>query len=322
MPNTIFVSSTFVDLKSHRKLVWETLTSFDLTVRGMEQFGARTETPLQTCLIEVDQSDIYVGIIGFRLGSVDQESGKSYTQLEYERAVSTGKEIFIYFMDEQNAFPRITFVDHGEPWEKLNAFKGVLRQRHTIDTFVDEKDLAAKLGRKLEGYVSPRVIEEGGLDEYTVSNAKLGRFFLLPKSVAGTEVRLCMKIAEPAYPASREVCAAFNLEFGATLGVNVSIVRPEGVTFSQLPDLFIDARHALDLLPLQKGDVIDGYVKLHFFDSEIEQLRARFKPETRYPNSPFSSNTIRSYLGEPVHYRSDSRMAFELSRVNRILRGE
>ncbi|MFM7848876.1 MAG: DUF4062 domain-containing protein [Rubrivivax sp.] len=66
MARTVFVSSTFVDLQTHRKSIWDMLSSFDVNVRGMEQFGARTETPLQTCLVEVDQSDIYVGVIGFR----------------------------------------------------------------------------------------------------------------------------------------------------------------------------------------------------------------------------------------------------------------
>lgn len=100
MQHTIFVSSTFVDLQSHRKAVWDTLAEFDVAVRGMEQFGARTETPLQTCLFEVDQADIYVGIIAFRLGSIESQSGKSYTQLEYERALTRSKEILIYLVDE------------------------------------------------------------------------------------------------------------------------------------------------------------------------------------------------------------------------------
>src|SRR3989304_7664596 len=46
MRKTIFVSSTFRDLASHRKAVWGLLEEFDVSVRGMEEFGARTETPL------------------------------------------------------------------------------------------------------------------------------------------------------------------------------------------------------------------------------------------------------------------------------------
>lgn len=40
----------------------------------MEQFGARKSNPLATCISEVEQSDIYVGIIGMRYGSEDPNS--------------------------------------------------------------------------------------------------------------------------------------------------------------------------------------------------------------------------------------------------------
>ncbi len=95
MRRTVFVSSTFQDLQVHRKAVWEVLETFDVVVRGMEQFGARGGTPLQTCLVEVEQADIYVGIIAFRHGSIEPTSGKSYTQLEYERALELSKEVLI-----------------------------------------------------------------------------------------------------------------------------------------------------------------------------------------------------------------------------------
>lgn len=149
MRRTVFVSSTFQDLQTHRKAVWDTLGKFDAAVRGMEQFGARTGTPLETCLLEVEQSDIYVGIVAFRLGSIEPTSGKSYTQLEYERAAERSKEILIYLVDEENARVPVKFIDNGEAREKLESFKRTLRDRHTVDTFVDEGDLAKKIERDL-----------------------------------------------------------------------------------------------------------------------------------------------------------------------------
>ncbi len=101
MKKTVFISSTFEDLKSHRRKVWDLLEKYDVNVRGMEQFGARKESPLITCLSEVEQSDIFVAIIGYRLGSVDGASGKSYTQREYERAYELNKEVMIYLVDEK-----------------------------------------------------------------------------------------------------------------------------------------------------------------------------------------------------------------------------
>ena len=60
MKKTVFISSTFLDLKDERKLVWETLRKYNVIVKGMEEFGARSTDPLTTCLTELEQSDIYI----------------------------------------------------------------------------------------------------------------------------------------------------------------------------------------------------------------------------------------------------------------------
>lgn len=86
MQRTVFISSTYEDLKKHRRKVWDILEKYNVNVRGMEKFGARKETSLETSLAEVGVSDIYVGIIALRLGSINKETGKSITQLEYVRA--------------------------------------------------------------------------------------------------------------------------------------------------------------------------------------------------------------------------------------------
>jgi Domain of unknown function (DUF4062) len=316
MTRTIFVSSTFVDLQTHRKSVWDLLEKFDVTVRGMEQFGARPETPLQTCLVEVDQSDIYVGIIGFRLGSLEPTSGKSYTQLEYERAIEFSKETFLYLIDEENARVAVKFIDRGEEREKLEAFKRVLRERHTVDTFKDEADLAAKIERDLARLLAPQRQIDNSSEELHTSKAQLRTFMLLPKAAAGTEIRLRVRATAKPYPASQAVCQAFNFEFGATIGVPIEVIQPEGIEASDFPDLYLAARHALDLLPITKGDVLDGYMKLHFAAREIESVRARFKPHTEYRDTLSDRSTaLSSILGEPIHHKADSRLALELSRT-------
>src|SRR5262245_11713031 len=93
---SVFISSTYKDLKNYRRAVWDALNKFDVVVRGMEAFGARTSKPVDTCFAQVEQSDVYVGIIAYRLGSIEPESGEPFTILEYERAVAQRKEILIY----------------------------------------------------------------------------------------------------------------------------------------------------------------------------------------------------------------------------------
>src|SRR6266404_1281437 len=145
MNKTVFISSTYDDLKEYRRAVWELLEKFDVNVRGMEQFGARKEAPLATCLAEVEQSDVYLGVIAFRLGSIDSQTGRSFTQIEYERAHELGKEVLIYLVDEQNALFAVRYIDQYEKKKKLEAFKGLLRERHTTESFTTVEDLKEKL---------------------------------------------------------------------------------------------------------------------------------------------------------------------------------
>ncbi len=316
MTSTVFVSSTFVDLQTHRKSIWEALQNFDVNVRGMEQFGARTETPLQTCIAEVEQSDIYVGVIAFRLGSIEPTSGKSYTQLEYERALALSKEIFIYLIDEQNAKVTKRFIDTGDALEKLDAFKSVLRERHTIDTFVDEVDLVSKIHRDLQRHSKAFFDDRTHEEESQLALSRLRQFALFPKTVAGTEVRLSLRVKGDLYPASRVVCNAFNLEFGATAGVQVEIVEPKDSGHKDPPDLLMPAKLVLEHHLISKGDTIDCYVKLHFSGDRIGNNRARHRDRIDYPESKIDLGyAVSSMLGKPVVSEADSQLAFEASRI-------
>ena len=314
MLRTVFVSSTFQDLQTHRKAVWDVLGSFDVSVRGMEDFGARTETPLQTCLLELEQSDIYIGIIAFRQGSIEPTSGKSYTQLEYEKALELSKQIFIYLVDDENALVLFKDIEDGEPRERLAEFKRVLRLRHTVDTFTDATDLATKLRRDLQRDLTSKMELSTSLDEFADSSVKLSQFYLMPKSVAGNEIKLRLKVTGDAFPASRAVCKTFNFEFGATIGITVELVQPEGDELPDLPCLFVNSKHTKTLLPVKGGDIIDAYVRLHFASQAIEALRARYSTDVDFPNSAFKKEHIATLLGEPVYSRADSTLAMELSK--------
>lgn len=174
MKKKVFISSTYSDLVTFRREIWEVLSHREVKILGMEIFGARKNKPLKTCLDEVSKSDIYIGIIGARYGSVDQASGKSYTQLEYEKAVKDNLEILVYIIDENCKVP-LKFVDTGENALKLESFKRYLMKEHTIDTFMEESVLAKKIHDKLKELIpnfSTSVLRAKAID------CKLHRFDL------------------------------------------------------------------------------------------------------------------------------------------------
>jgi hypothetical protein len=299
---TVFVSSTYQDLKEHRRQVWEVLEDFDVSVRGMEKFGARSEEPLETCINEVEQSDVYVGIIGHRLGSVHDEKGLSYTQLEYERASELDLDILVYLIDEE-AEIKAKYIDKGDQREKLESFKRTLKERHTIDTFTSPSDLGEKIRRDFRRVLgSPhRGVAEGVETEYDESKEAINKFLLIPKAVSGREILLEVEFKGKPFPASRDICSAFNLGFGATVGVSIDIVEPKGFSDSDLSHLFIGAKSLDDLWPVKKGDRKHVYAKLQFTEKEISSIRTRFKSETRtyIKNTLLDKNILAGLTADP-----------------------
>jgi hypothetical protein len=147
-PN-VFISSTFSDLKSHRKQLWNTLEKFEVNILGMEKFGARKEDSLTTCLKEVESCEIFILIVGMRFGTTDKKSQKSYTWLEYERAYELDKDILVYLIDENVGEIKVSDFDK-ENYQKLTDFKEILKENHTIDSYVNVNDLVKKIFEILE----------------------------------------------------------------------------------------------------------------------------------------------------------------------------
>lgn len=150
MPKTIFISSTYRDLIPHREQIWKVLQNFEVKVTGMEAFGARKSNPLETCLDEINSSDIYLGVISMCYGSIDEITGKSYTQIEYEKANELGLETLIFLIDESSGNIRTGHIDFGDKQLRLKAFKNILKKNHTVDFFTSETDLGRKIFSTLE----------------------------------------------------------------------------------------------------------------------------------------------------------------------------
>ena len=90
----VFVSSTYTDLIEERQAAVEAILDAGHIPAGMELFKAGNESQLKTIYKWIDESDVYMLILGGRYGSVESKSGKSYTQLEYEYALNRNIPVF------------------------------------------------------------------------------------------------------------------------------------------------------------------------------------------------------------------------------------
>ncbi|MCW4011712.1 MAG: DUF4062 domain-containing protein [Candidatus Bathyarchaeota archaeon] len=141
----VFVSATRTDLVNERVSVLEAIRQLQFQHVTMEYFGADPRDSIEVCLERVRESDVYVGIIAHRYGSVVETTGKSFTHMEYEEARRIDLPCYIYIRsDESLILP--SFMEHNpESMKKLNQFKAELKKQHTVNYFNDANDLAIKV---------------------------------------------------------------------------------------------------------------------------------------------------------------------------------
>ncbi|MGB4066806.1 MAG: DUF4062 domain-containing protein, partial [Nitrospira sp.] len=133
---TIYLSSTYEDLKDYRRAVYEALRKAGHQVIAMEDYVATDQRPVNKCLKDVELADIYVGFFAFRYGYIpplqhNNPDGRSITELEFQHAERLGK-ICLAFLADQKAggFP-VEFVDaftgdgsHGQQIKRLRDYLG------------------------------------------------------------------------------------------------------------------------------------------------------------------------------------------------------
>ena len=124
----VFVSSTFEDLQDERKEVMQALLELDCIPAGMELFPAANEDQWSLIKRVIDDCDYYILIIGGRYGSTNEE-GKSYTQMEYEYAVSKGKPVIAFLHKNPGNILAGKSEQDPEKKTKLEEFKELAKKK-------------------------------------------------------------------------------------------------------------------------------------------------------------------------------------------------
>jgi len=96
----VFMSSTYTDMLAERQAAVEAILRAGHIPAGMELFAADDESQLETIRRWIDDSDVFILILGGRYGSIELKSGKSYIELEYEYALKNKKPLFAAVISE------------------------------------------------------------------------------------------------------------------------------------------------------------------------------------------------------------------------------
>lgn len=143
----VFVSSTFTDLQEERKEVMQALLELDCMPAGMELFPASNDDQWTLIKRVIDACDYYLLIIGGRYGSTN-EKGISYTQMEFEYALETGKPIISFLPKNPENIPSGKCDKDTEKQQKLEKFKD-LAQKKLVKYWDSPENLGSVVSRSM-----------------------------------------------------------------------------------------------------------------------------------------------------------------------------
>jgi|GEM_PF-1721920 len=194
----IMVSSTFSDLKEHRKIAIEYIRKSGYFADAMENDSARIIDVIESSLEKVQNSAIYMNVISHKYGTVYQNDERnlnelSLTELEFDEAIRLNRPILLFVMGENHPITKNDVERDATKEEKLNAFRekakkmnensDVTRVYAEFNSFEEFKDkLQQALGKLAEDLNRNQIVPKKkfqlkfkALPAYGGSHAFIGR---------------------------------------------------------------------------------------------------------------------------------------------------
>jgi hypothetical protein len=284
----VFVSSTYEDLREERAEVIQALLELDCMPSGMELFPAGDDEQWTVIKRVIDDCDYYIVVIGGRYGSVGTD-GKSYTQREYEYAVSKGKPVMAFLHENPGDIPQSKSEQDPARRQALEQFLDLAKKK-ICKFWNSPKELAGMFSRGLAKMKQERPAV-GWVRADAVPDEGAAREMLRIRNENDELQRLLQQHrAEP--PKGSEVFAQGNerisLTFTYELG-NQSVREPYVTTwnelFALLGPLMIDGASERDL----KKKLFEGFTnrkydkqKLityqgHIRDEDFQKIKIQFR---------------------------------------------
>lgn len=141
----VFISSTYADLAEERKKILDVLFMADCIPAGMEAFVAADVEQFEVIKKVIDLCDYYVLIIGKRYGSVHPDTGKSYTEMEYDYAIEQGIPVLVFAIDDNLKLAPDKIEVDEDKIEKLKKFRTKALTNRLASIWSSTEELTGKL---------------------------------------------------------------------------------------------------------------------------------------------------------------------------------
>jgi hypothetical protein len=151
----VFLSSTFRDLVPERKAVLEALQKKQMSTIAMEYFVASPNTPRETALEKLRNSDVMILVIGFNSGTLLPDgSGSTYTSAEYDELLRLRKDPLVFIKLKKQGRARLPSWHNEEKDANKSAalddFKARVCEKWTPDYFTTPDGLALAVIQALD----------------------------------------------------------------------------------------------------------------------------------------------------------------------------
>lgn len=233
----IFISSTYVDMIPYREAIQSAITNCDAVAYGMERFVPAPVRPLDRCYEEIAGSQIFILLLGHRYGEIEPDSGKSFTELEYDKAKEIGLPILAFLLDTDKVGSLEKFRESDGQYEALQRFKNGLKNSKeiTVGTFASEKDLQEKATRSIKETIDRIRSVVQTAEDPSVGAKLFAKFIKRPERYKGNEAVLRVRM-DGRYGDARlreELYEAFNMPIGDALYLNDLFVLGSSIDVDQ-----------------------------------------------------------------------------------------
>lgn len=158
----VFISSTYTDLIEERQAAVSAILKAGHIPAGMELFTAGDQSQMKTIERWIDESDVYMLILGGRYGSVEKKSGISYTELEYDYAVQTGKALFAVVITDAALESKVKAKGIAFLEKENNKELALFRTKvlsNISSFFEDEKDIKLCVHESMSDFAANRDLQ-------------------------------------------------------------------------------------------------------------------------------------------------------------------
>ncbi|MGV0023698.1 nSTAND1 domain-containing NTPase [Phormidesmis priestleyi] len=169
---SLYLSSTYADLKDYRDAIARVLRKAGHQVVAMEDYVATGRyPPLHKCLADVMGCDYYVGIFAWRYGYIPDEGNperRSITELEYCRACETDRPCFIFLLEPSAPWLPQFMDSHtgdGEKGARIQALRSQLGTDKLASFFSAPNDLASLVVAAVSNWEQTHAAKASPLDE-------------------------------------------------------------------------------------------------------------------------------------------------------------